>query len=51
MGQEKMKMKMNKKSEYQAGVCNIGLEEIKKRKQAGWIGLTSFMCKNAQNPL
>jgi len=27
------------KNQYIPGVCNIGTEEIKKRKQAGWIGL------------
>ena len=27
------------KNKYIPGVCNIGEEEIKKRKQAGWIGL------------
>ncbi|XKT74741.1 MAG: hypothetical protein ACJKTH_01490 [Patescibacteria group bacterium UBA2163] len=27
------------KNTYIPGVCNIGPEEIKKRKQAGWIGL------------
>ena len=26
---------------YIPGVCNIGPEEIKKRKQAGWIGLVA----------
>jgi len=26
---------------YIPGVCNIGPAEIKKRKQAGWIGLTA----------
>lgn len=24
---------------YQAGVCNIGLEEVRKRARGGWIGL------------
>ncbi|MCP6719206.1 MAG: hypothetical protein KJI71_03175 [Patescibacteria group bacterium] len=28
-----------KKNEYIPGVCNIGPEEIKKRRQTGWIGL------------
>lgn len=27
--------------EYIPGVCNIGPKEIKKRKQAGWIGLVA----------
>jgi len=27
------------KDKYIPGVCNIGTAEIKKRKQAGWIGL------------
>ena len=27
------------KNQYIPGVCNIGPEEINKRKQAGWIGL------------
>ena len=28
-------------NKYIPGVCNIGPEEIKKRKQAGWIGLVA----------
>lgn len=28
------------KSQYIPGTCNIGPEEIEKRKQTGWIGLT-----------
>ena len=28
-------------NKYITGVCNIGPEEIKKRKQAGWIGLVA----------
>lgn len=30
---------MEMQNQYIPGVCNIGNEEIKKRKQAGWIGL------------
>ena len=30
---------MEMQNKYIPGVCNIGPEEIKKRKQAGWIGL------------
>ena len=30
---------MEIQNKYIPGVCNIGDEEIKKRKQAGWIGL------------
>lgn len=30
---------MKKQNQYIPGVCNIGPEEIKKRKQTGWIGL------------
>ncbi len=29
------------KNQYIPGVCNIGTAEIKKRKQAGWIGLAA----------
>lgn len=29
-----------KENKYVPGVCNIGPAEIKKRKQAGWVGLT-----------
>jgi hypothetical protein len=32
---------MSSKSEYIPGVCNIGPAEIRKRKQAGWIGLAA----------
>ena len=30
---------MEIQNQYVPGVCNIGPEEIKKRKQAGWMGL------------
>ena len=30
---------MSTQNQYIPGVCNIGPAEIKKRKQAGWIGL------------
>lgn len=30
---------MNTQNQYIPGVCNIGDDEIKKRKQAGWTGL------------
>ncbi len=30
---------MEIQNQYVPGVCNIGTEEISKRKQAGWIGL------------
>lgn len=30
---------MEMQNQYIPGVCNIGNEEIKKRKQAGWTGL------------
>ena len=30
---------MEMQNKYIPGVCNIGPEEIKKRKQSGWIGL------------
>jgi len=30
---------MKEEIKYEAGVCNIGIDEIKKRKQAGWIGI------------
>lgn len=29
------------KNQYIPGVCNIGAAEIKKRKQAGWVGLVA----------
>lgn len=32
---------MEDKNTYIPGVCNIGPEEIKKRKQVGWMGLTA----------
>jgi len=28
-------------NQYVPGVCNLGLAEIKRRKQAGWIGLAA----------
>lgn len=30
---------MKTQNKYVPGVCNIGTEEIKRRKQVGWIGL------------
>lgn len=30
---------METQNKYVPGVCNIGIEEIKRRKQVGWIGL------------
>lgn len=36
---------METQNHYVPGVCNIGPEEIKKRKQAGWMGciVTAFL--------
>lgn len=32
---------------YQPGVCNIGPAEIRRRKQAGWIGLAATLALGA----
>ena len=35
-------MNLKTSNQYIPGVCNIGAAEIKKRKQAGWIGLVAI---------
>ena len=41
---------MKEEIKYEAGVCNIGIDEIKKRKQAGWIGIITTI-EDFEKPL